>query len=632
MAFVQETLTWIAYAITVCLLMCIASIFVYTYQRPGDRSAIVSIVSIVTLTSLLATVLLLPVDLALVSSTTSRLGRKKDWATPERVHRTVLTLQIVYYTLYSLDALLCLVVIPFTYFWYEEYDEVEALEGDQSLGKRLWGAFKYTTVFILLVVILFLIGFFIPVAKNREGRHFDRDYFRRLLTENREIDSCGLLRDTRQANRFSEGERSLTFAIGLLSTLGTILYVLYTAPGLALSPISLIKSAPGISAPDLAATTASALGANRERQRQLDARNLGRADGLNTKDRRELDSLIREERTLVRRERLAAEAQGEGHNSLMKVWAKIQAIFRPVKLFGGILLLLIAILIWVSMLLTAIDKVKNSICKTHCGYILGRINIFNPINWILIQSAKVFPVDYILVALLVLFFLGSSIVGIASIGIRFLWVRIFQIRKGHTSPQALLMTTVMLTLISLATDYALVTTVAPQYAIYGRQRFCTRPPTHPEDQPDCSEHPELIRPCSERSESPTAGKICTPSVVSTFLNRITVNFPFYGVMLFWAQFAFLGEKSSSTRIKAEADTSLPKAVFLIVFLTAFIRTPKLDETQLDDDAEEQEEESLLASTSRRFGATWQDITGRGSAGRGQSAGINRGYGTDEERR
>ena len=47
----------------------------------------------------------------------------------------------------------------------------------------------------------------------------------------------------------------------------------------------------------------------------------------------------------------------------------------------------------------------------------------------------------------------------------------------------------------------------------------------------------------------------------------------------------------------------------------------MDEYQNDQDAEEDEEEGLLASTGRRFGATWQDITGRAkkqtpSAGRG----------------
>ena len=44
-----------------------------------------------------------------------------------------------------------------------------------------------------------------------------------------------------------DGERALTFALGLLITIGTVLYVLYTATGLALLPLSFIKSAPSIS-------------------------------------------------------------------------------------------------------------------------------------------------------------------------------------------------------------------------------------------------------------------------------------------------------------------------------------------------------------------------------------------------
>jgi LMBR1 domain-containing protein 1 len=207
-------------------------------------------------------------------------------------------------------------------------------------------------------------------------------------------------------------------------------------------------------------------------------------------------------------------------------------------------------------------------------------------------------------ALLVLYFFSSSVAGIAAIGIRFLWVRLFEIRKGHTSPQALLMATVMLTLIMLAINYAIAMMVAPQYAIYGAQTFCTNPTKHPDDQPDCSNHKELIVPCSELSNEHGSKHVCTPSVVSTFLNRVTFNFPFFGALAFWAQFVFL-------------------AVFLIVFVTSLFRTPKLDMNQLDEDAEADEEEGLLASTGRRFGATWQDIRGKakkkpspGAEGRG----------------
>ena len=268
-------------------------------------------------------------------------------------------------------------------------------------------------------------------------------------------------------------------------------------------------------------------------------------------------------------------------------------------------MLLIAIVVWVSMLITGIDKAKNSVCKEHCGYILGSINIAQPMNFIFIKAAEVFPIDYILMILLVLFFFASSVSGIASIGIRFLWIRLFEIRKGHTSPQALLMATVMLSLIVLAVNYALVMMVAPQYAIYGTQTFCTNPSKHSGEQPDCSSQPQLVRSCSELSNSTEAGNVCTPSVVSTFLNRITANYPFYGALDFWAQFVFLG-------------------VFLIVFLTSLFRAPKLNLNELDQDAEAEEEEGLLASTGRRFGATWQDITGRtrtkpsyGAAGRGE---------------
>lgn len=45
---------------------------------------------------------------------------------------------------------------------------------------------------------------------------------------------------------------------------------------------------------------------------------------------------------------------------------------------------------------------------------------------------------------------------------------------------------------------------------------------------------------------------------------------------------------------------------------------------MDQDAEEDEEEGLLASTGRRFGATWQDITGTSAKKSKSSASAGRG--------
>ncbi|SPO02263.1 probable Probable lysosomal cobalamin transporter [Cephalotrichum gorgonifer] len=578
--YVQATLIWIAYVVAVALALLAAVVTTFTWQTPRDRSPVVSTIAIVSLTALLATVLLLPVDTALVSATTTSLGVKKDWATHERVNDIVHTLEIVYYTLYSFDALLCLIVIPFGYFWYEEYDEVEVEEG-RTLGSRLFSALRYTFVFVVLVVILFLLGFFIPAAGKNTG-HFDLDYYKHLLAEN-------------------NGEKALAFGVGLLITLGTLLYLLYTGAGLALLPISIIKTAPSISAPELSRTTATALEQNREQQRQLELRNADRGDEMPAKDRRALEQLVREERTLVRRERLAAEAQGEGESKIYKAWLKLCAILRPIKLLFGILALIIVLLIWVSMLITGIDKAKNSICKQHCGYIIGHINVFQPLNWIFMKTAKAFPADYILMALLVLLLFSSSVSGLATVGIRFLWVRIFQIRRGRTSPQALLVATVMLALIILAINFSIVMMVAPQYALYGTQTFCTNGASGPHGSPDCSQNRDLIVPCSDALEYPSAKDVCTPTVMSTFLNRVTLTWPVFGAIDFWAQFAFL-------------------AVFLVVFVTSLFRTPRLNLAELDEDAEADEEEGLLASTGRRFGATWQDISGRGETRGGRSRG------------
>lgn len=332
--------------------------------------------------------------------------------------------------------------------------------------------------------------------------------------------------------------------MGLLTTLGIFLYVLYTSVGLALFPISLIKTAPSISSPTLRTSTAQQLEANQERQRQLEGRCGGNPELLSSKDRRELDTLSREERTLLRRQRLVEEARGEGRSWLTRAWLKAEAIFRPFKLLSGLLLLILAFMTWVSMLLTTVDKIKNSVCKQHCGYILGHTNIFNPVNWALVRSAKVFPVDYAMFAGIVLLFFCSSVFGIAVVGIRFLWIRIFQIRKGHTSPQALLLATAMLMLIILAMNYSISMVVAPQYATFGPQTFCDRASKLPFEQPDCSDSKNLIKPCSESAENPAARKVCTPSVASTFLNRVTFNFPFFGTVFFWAQFFFLGKISS----------------------------------------------------------------------------------------
>jgi len=70
----------------------------------------------------------------------------------------------------------------------------------------------------------------------------------------------------------------------------------------------------------------------------------------------------------------------------------------------------------------SVDKIKNSICGHKCGYILSNPQVFNPLNYIFIQTSKVYPIDYIFMIILILYFFIATVVGIIFVGIRFLWL------------------------------------------------------------------------------------------------------------------------------------------------------------------------------------------------------------------
>jgi len=62
-------------------------------------------------------------------------------------------------------------------------------------------------------------------------------------------------------------------------------------------------------------------------------------------------------------------------------------ILRARQFVFGILFVLVAIFLWVSLLLTTIDKTMNSICD-DC-YLIGNAQIFNPLNAALVFFSRV---------------------------------------------------------------------------------------------------------------------------------------------------------------------------------------------------------------------------------------------------
>ncbi|KAI9258776.1 hypothetical protein BDA99DRAFT_514103 [Phascolomyces articulosus] len=535
---------WAIYGIVVVGLFVFSTGFTRYYQHKHESESFATVVTILGLTLILATLALTPIDIFLVSSTVDSLtGLKKSWADKDTIDWMTTTVQFVYYGCYGLVALFSFFMIPFAYFYYEEYDGDDE---EQTWHDRVWGALKYTSFFVVISLLLFLFGLF--VKPSSRPPKLDLDWLEKLLTE-------------------SNGEKSISFVVACLIVLGMLVFIGYTAPGLALLPMNMIKGRRRLEAEN--EDVDNRLAVNRERQREIQSRYTGTNKPISARDQRELDNLDDEERILTRRLRTIQEDQSG-------LWQRIIKVFRPFEILIGFLLLALTLVVIASIFLTIVDKLTYSVCGKRCGYIISHPDLFNPINFIFVKLSAWFPLDYVFMVLLIVYFFLATMSGIITLGVRFLWVALFRIRKGATMPQGLLFTTILLTLSLLALNYSLTAVVAPGYAHFGSQVYCNYTEGGLRD---CSEHMDKIVPCD--IYAPT--EICTPTITSTLIDRIVVNTPFFGAVYYYSQWAFL-------------------VIFILGFIVALFRRPRdnVDMESADVDADQEEEQSgLLERTTRR---------------------------------
>ncbi|KAK9450056.1 uncharacterized protein V1518DRAFT_415418 [Limtongia smithiae] len=588
MSAVRIAFVWIAFGVVCGVLALISILFTRLYTKKYERDVFVMIISVFSIAVVLATACLLPVDIAIVSQVK---GIEQTLTASE------LAVQIVYYLLYSMDAFLILILIPFTYFWFEEWDEESTTAG------RIRGALKYSAIFATIAIILLILGLFIPYGRGVRSGEYDFTYFRQLLTENR-------------------GERALTFIIGVLLCLGIIVYVVYTAIGFAVLPVLCLKYRPNMTNLELDDTRTS-LNLNREKQRMIEARYEGSSVEWSVRDKRAYESLQREERTLVRRVRVN---DGISHwyrpRWLLKAF---RLVARPVIVIVGMFLMLAALLVVASIIISMIDHIMNTTCGRHCGFLISHTKIINPINEILRLTSKGFPADYIITLFIIVWLFVSTVIGLSYFSIRLIWFVLFRIQRGKTDPQGLLLGTSMLMVTVLAINYGFTQIIAPDYARYGSQQFCN----YTIDglyglAGQCTDMPEYLISCAEASASlftpayddyPYAdvivdgpgvyanatlyfNEVCRQTIVSTFIDRVIVNYPWFGLWAFWAQFGFLG-------------------IFFIALIVAAIRRPSWDSYDADDNDDDdvpEEQQNLLSRTaakwSSRVNSTWDDLTAR----------------------
>ncbi|RUS69725.1 hypothetical protein EGW08_022511 [Elysia chlorotica] len=269
------------------------------------------------------------------------------------------------------------------------------------------------------------------------------------------------------------------------------------------------------------------------------------------------DILAAEESLITRQERHLQVAE--------KSWLrKCLVLLRPFEIIIGIVCFVMALLVFLSLLLTNIDKTIHSV-GYKSGYALPKRHLPNPVDIALVYCQKLFPLDYIVMVAIIAYFVLCSMSGIRNIGVWFLWIKMYKIRPRRTSPQGLLMFCMILMFIVLAINVILYE-LTPQYSSFGSQHYIS------DSAIGANESSFHSKECTMHISS----EDCTVTRMVFLLVSFFYKMWIFGAAYFYLTWAFLG-------------------TMLIGFLVAVIkrRRSAINGEVDEDDFEESDDEDLL---------------------------------------
>ncbi|CAO2607771.1 Lysosomal cobalamin transport escort protein LMBD1, partial [Lemmus lemmus] len=437
-AAAELVIGWCIFGLLLLAILAFCWIYVRKYQSQRESEVVSTVTAIFSLAVALITSALLPVDIFLVSYMKNQNGTFKEWANANVSVQIENTVLYGYYTLYSVILFCVFFWIPFVYFYYEEKDD-----DDTSKCTQIKTALKYTLGFVVICALLLLVGAFVPLnlPSNKNSTEWEKVKF---LFE--ELGS-------------SHGLAALSFSISSLTLIGMLAAITYTAYGMSALPLNLIKGTRNAAYERLENTEDI-----EEVEQHIQAIRSKSKDGrpLPARDRRTLKQCEERLRTLRKRDRHLEFIENSW-------WTKFCGALRPLKIIWGIFFILVALLFVTSLFLSNLDKALHS-AGIDSGFIIFGTNLSNPLNMLLPLLQTVFPLDYILITIIIMYFIFTSMAGIRNIGIWFFWIRLYKIRRGRTRPQALLFLCMILLLIVLHTSY-MIYSLAPQYVMYGSQNY-----------------------------------------------------------------------------------------------------------------------------------------------------------------
>ncbi|NXD69946.1 LMBD1 protein, partial [Eolophus roseicapillus] len=432
-AAASELLTgWCLFGLALLAILIFCWVYVRKYQSRRESEVISTITAIFALAVALISSALLPVDIFLVSYMKNQNGTFKVWTFKNVNCLFRRSTYVEKGSLYSIILFCVFLWIPFVYFYYEEKDE-----DDGNTCSHVCSSGNMELWFLTSYLSSVLLGFaFVPLNIPNKNNSTEWEKVKLLFEE----------------FGSSHGLTALSFSISSLTVIGMLAAITYTAYGMSALPLNLIKGTTSAAYERLENTE----DIEEVEQHLLRLKSKCR-DGrpLSSRDRRALQQLEERLRMLRRRERHLESIEKSW-------WMKFCEAIRPlkVKCFS---------LFEIFLNYCSLDKALHS-AGFDSGFIILGTNLTNPLNMLLPVLQTVFPLDYILITTIVMYFIFTSMAGIRNMGIWFFWIRLYKIRRGKTRPQALLFLCMILLLIVLHTSY-MIYSLAPQYVMYGSQKY-----------------------------------------------------------------------------------------------------------------------------------------------------------------
>lgn len=108
---------------------------------------------------------------------------------------------------------------------------------------------------------------------------------------------------------------------------------------------------------------------------------------------------------------------------------KFRFFIRPIQLVFGILFLIISSVIIVSLIINNVDSLIHGSSKD--GYLVKTKTIFNPVDWILTESNRFYPLDYIIYLSISWYLIFCTLSGVRNLGIGLFFYKLGKFKPGN---------------------------------------------------------------------------------------------------------------------------------------------------------------------------------------------------------